>query len=325
MKSEFLTLPQHVEHAVDNQPFTFEGGDVVLCDHVYFVGVGPRTTYSAAHSFRQVIRSLSNNEYRVILLELVHKHYYHLDTCFLPTKRFVVLAEKPSLLFGSASADIVHYLWGHNVILADNFSKDPWTLCNARYLSKENTVIFSCKPPPDFVDHLVMHDPRIKVKYVDLDQILLGGGGVSCCTLLDNRYQTLITTDPHSCNLMLHTLNHFQRDRQQRALSSFQKSTQVHISKLIYEIGDVRQVFQESCPDLRLIVLQSTVDVPESIFVKDVAIAFTDTNNITYFILAVPSCQARKPEIKWFCSTMMNVSGNASMDFRMCKSMITKI
>ncbi len=145
----------------------FEGhGDLIPTDSAYFLGWGKRTMFEAIPYLEGML------DKPIIDIELVDPYYYHLDTCFAPLNKDVVVINDTSFtaiglekikhhfktVISASVAD--HQLFGCNLVVVDN------NLIVAKGISKELQTNFE---KYGFVVH-----------FVDTIEYRKGGGSVKC-------------------------------------------------------------------------------------------------------------------------------------------------
>lgn len=263
----------------------FEGGDVVLHkseeETVYFIGISSRTSKSGFEFIQSQVT------HRCIPLTLISSVYYHLDTCFFPVGDVLLVAEKPEKIFSADSSSQLMNMF-KTIIIAREYSDDPWTCCNARYLRTKKTAVFSCYIPEPLLFDMRRLLPDIAVRCLDLQSLMVGGGGLACSTLLDEKEEIVLVTDPTSCDLTKYTLNSFQKGMQEKAEVKTDLSS---------DISSIVRTFEDL--GVKVIQLPSHPDVPECVFIKDVCLLIRRKGELR-FLLCRTSISERKEESEWF-------------------------
>lgn len=280
----------------DHTGAIIEGGDIVQFQGIFFIGISSRTNEAGALLAERVIKH-HLPEALVFLLRIINTKYYHLDTCFLPCKKFAIIAEDLDKLFDEPSTVLINQLWkGEKVIVASQYHDTPWKVCNARSFSN-GIVVFSSELPAPLKERILDLDHTLNVVEMDLQEILVGGGGISCVTLSTcNPKDPIFLTNPSMCNLHKFSLNYFQPFP---AVDTPVQVTRAHQQALCKEISKVKKVFEKLGGHVTL--LSSLSAYPECIFVKDHAILLRTSAEI----IVVPcklKCAERKEEIGWFTS-----------------------
>ena len=296
-------------------PLYIEGGDIVFIDPVYFIGISQRTTLHGALAMKKAITKIKPDA-QFVILNLINSDYYHLDTCFLPTNKFVIVAESIENLFDKSSVATIKELWNTKIIIAKEYSLNAWMLCNARRFTNCNnighTLVFSLRLPAELLKKIKEFDPYMSVMHTDIQEVLIGGGGISCSTLMDNTETIVLQTEPSLCNLTCYMLNSFQKC----ALDNI-KSTdwwhmptflRYHREKLVDNSKNITKVINIASPSTRVYYLRSAEDVPESIFIKDVAVLVTDQRSNTWCIPTRFSVKERQNEQQWFFKELKKTS-----------------
>ena len=160
-----IEIPEHLK---------FEGaGDALFFNDILFMGYGFRTDL-ASH---KLVATALNVDY--ISCELVDPRFYHLDTCFLPTKNRVVYHRKAFSISSvnemldallNESQRMKEYLDVVNVCegLAKQF------VCNSVCIG-ENVITPSKDCASVFYDNMI--------NYCDMSEFIKAGGAVKCLTL----------------------------------------------------------------------------------------------------------------------------------------------
>ena len=152
---------------------TNEGeGDMLLVGETIYAGTGFRTDVASHDELRRIY------DREVVTLKLVDPSFYHLDTAFAvldPAGGPGSVAYLPKA-FDAASLDILDERFPDAIIVTD---EDAAVLGLNSFSDGKNVVIAS--RAKDFERQLT--ERGFTPHGVDLSELLLGGGGVKCCTL----------------------------------------------------------------------------------------------------------------------------------------------
>ena len=152
---------------------TNEGeGDMLLVGETIYAGTGFRTDVASHDELRRIY------DREVVTLKLVDPSFYHLDTAFAvldPAGGPGSVAYLPRA-FDAASLDILDERFPDAIIVTD---EDAAVLGLNSFSDGKNVVIAS--RAKDFERQLL--ERGFTPHGVDLSELLLGGGGVKCCTL----------------------------------------------------------------------------------------------------------------------------------------------
>ncbi len=152
---------------------TNEGeGDMLLVGETIYAGTGFRTDVASHDELRRIY------DREVVTLRLVDPSFYHLDTAFAvldSTGGPGSVAYLPKA-FDAASLDILDERFPEAIIVTD---EDAAVLGLNSFSDGKNVVIAS--RAKDFERQLT--ERGFTAHGVDLSELLLGGGGVKCCTL----------------------------------------------------------------------------------------------------------------------------------------------
>jgi N-dimethylarginine dimethylaminohydrolase len=268
-----------------------EGGDVVVHRSlegkvVYFVGESLRSNRLGVERFERFLKDVENVS--CISLKLVSSIYYHLDTCFLPITNVLIVAEDLEELFDENSMNMIKSMFQH-VVVVKQYDREPWKICNARYIFRQDTIIFGTAVPEKLLDRLseLLGDTTILQR--PLTGILAGGGGISCSTLIDQSESVVYLVRPEHCNLFMYTLNSFQKNMQ--LVSEKNKD---HVRALYMDFELLVSTFKDLQFDVR--IFKSDKGLPECLYIKDVAVLI-DFKNIFLCNTSIPE---RMKEKDWF-------------------------
>jgi N-dimethylarginine dimethylaminohydrolase len=150
-------------------------GDFLLVGDVILAGMGFRT---ASRSHEELARIFGR---QVITLNLINPSFYHLDTAIAVLDPSPVPGEQPNIAylpsaFDEASIAILRERYPDAIIVNE---EDAAVLGLNSYSDGYNIVIAS--RAKDFERQL--RERGYNPIGVDLSELLLGGGGVKCCTL----------------------------------------------------------------------------------------------------------------------------------------------
>jgi N-dimethylarginine dimethylaminohydrolase len=156
-----------VQHAPPNT--FFEGaGDALFCSDTLFAGYRIR---SDARGHQLIGAQLGC---RVIPMELVDPHYYHLDTCFCPVGPSIAIYHPPALdSYGRrALAELVETLIAIPAEEARRFG------CNAVVVGQTIVTNTGC---PEL--HRALRQRGYAIRETPLDEFVKAGGSAKCLTL----------------------------------------------------------------------------------------------------------------------------------------------
>jgi len=158
--------PTQTRHVNEGQ------GDLLVVGSIVLAGYGFRTELAAHGEIAAHVRM------PVVSLELVDPRFYHLDTAFavLDSAGGPGSVAYLSKAFDAASLDILDERFPDAIIVTD---EDAAVLGLNSFSDGKNVVIAS--RAKDFERQLI--ERGFTPHGVDLSELLLGGGGVKCCTL----------------------------------------------------------------------------------------------------------------------------------------------
>jgi len=145
-------------------------GDILMVGERFLAGTGFRTSLEAHDELRRV----SGRE--VIGLRLVNPSFYHLDTALAVVDGARDLIAYLPAAFDEPSLEILRTRYPDAIIATD---RDAAVFGLNSYSDGEHVVI--AKQAIDFPAQL--RERGLEPIGVDLSELLLGGGGVKCCTL----------------------------------------------------------------------------------------------------------------------------------------------
>lgn len=147
---------------------TVEGGDCLQTHSHLFVGIGMRTSATAATHLRRLMNKI------VVSLELVDPYFFHLDTCFFPlddTRAFYY-----PRAFSSTSCELLRTIFSDLMELTEAEAK---SFCaNSLVIGKKVLVQ---QGNPSFMKKL--ETLGYKTIELDLSEFNKSGGGIHCLTL----------------------------------------------------------------------------------------------------------------------------------------------
>ncbi|HXD62579.1 MAG TPA: N-dimethylarginine dimethylaminohydrolase [Lacisediminihabitans sp.] len=150
-------------------------GDILLVGDVILAGTGFRTATASHEELGRLYQQ------KVITLELVNPSFYHLDTAIAVLDPSPAPGESANIAylpsaFSEASLEILRARYPDAIIVTE---EDAAVLGLNSYSDGYNIVIAS--RAKDFERQL--RERGYNPIGVDLSELLLGGGGVKCCTL----------------------------------------------------------------------------------------------------------------------------------------------
>jgi N-dimethylarginine dimethylaminohydrolase len=305
-----LTLDKSVLEACeantlkDSVP-TIEGGDVVQFNNLFFIGISARTNHAGAILLRNAIQK-SCPLAVVIFMYIKGTTYYHLDTCFLPSLKFCIVAEPIETLFSTETCKVICEFYDESIIVASHLTTDPWTLCNARSLYRTGNcaILFSCHVNTKIRDAIRTYDNSVVILGIDLNEISIGGGGLSCVSLGTSILGApVFMTHPDQCNLHVFSLNQFQVSRQREYSSSSS-----HTRRLIKETTKIKDLYRRVGSNV--VWLKSRRSVPECIFIKDLGVLVAQSSHKFVLILCHMSVAERREEVTWIIEQIENNLNN---------------
>lgn len=152
------------------EEYIFEGqGDILKVGSKYFLGWGERTGYEIKVQLEEIM------DQKIIDLEVVKPHFYHLDTCFGPLGENMVLINPES--FTKEGLEKIK-LEVKEVIMA-NDQDNSVMACNL--VCVDNNVVLGKGISAQLRENLEEHG--LNVYEVEMSEFLKGGGSVKCLTL----------------------------------------------------------------------------------------------------------------------------------------------
>jgi N-dimethylarginine dimethylaminohydrolase len=147
----------------------FEGaGDALFCGDTLFAGYRIRSDVRAYQSIGDLLSS------RVIPLELVNQHFYHLDTCFCPLAPGLVVYYPPA--FDPYGQNVLPKLIPDLITVSDDEARH--FACNAVVLGRTVVTNDGC---PEF--HRELRSRGFTPIETPLSEFLRAGGAAKCLTL----------------------------------------------------------------------------------------------------------------------------------------------
>lgn len=119
------------------------------------------------------IRALGNFE--IVICELVHPKFYHLDTCFAPVDQTTALWYPPA--FSENTKKEIMRRMPHSIAVSEAEAKA--FVCNA--ITVRNTVISPIGVLPPTREALARR--KMSVTEVDMSEFMKSGGGCQCLVL----------------------------------------------------------------------------------------------------------------------------------------------
>jgi len=151
----------------------FEGtGDLFKINGRYFFGWGPRSDKKAKKHLEKILNK------PIIDLELVNPYFYHLDTCFGPLSKDIVLIN-PKVFTKSGLEKIKKYF---KKVIQVSENDNQKLACNLIVI--DNNVIISQGISLKLANE--MSNNGFNVYEMDMSEYLKGGGSVKCVSLMMN-------------------------------------------------------------------------------------------------------------------------------------------
>lgn len=148
----------------------FEGaGDALFAGKKLFAGYRFRTEMAAHTCISETL------EVEVLSLELVKKHFYHLDTCFMPLTSQSALYYPPA--FDRYGRKVIERNISDPVPVS---RKEAYTfVCNAIVIGKDIVLHHGCPETGR-----LLADRGFRVHETDLSEFIKAGGSAKCLTLM---------------------------------------------------------------------------------------------------------------------------------------------
>uniref|UniRef100_A0A0N5A3S4 Amidinotransferase n=1 Tax=Parastrongyloides trichosuri TaxID=131310 RepID=A0A0N5A3S4_PARTI len=148
------------------------GGDAFFSDYkTLWAGYGQRTDKKVYEK----IKNMGNDEFEIVICELVHPKFYHMDTCMSPYSDTGCLWYPPA--FSKASQDKIREKLPNSIEIDDDEALA--FVCNAICIRK--TIISPIGIKESTKKKL--NEQGFKVKEVDMSEFMKSGGGCQCLVM----------------------------------------------------------------------------------------------------------------------------------------------